>query len=42
MTEYELRCRRAAEALRVMRGDGVIDLPRLERILDPDREYGND
>jgi len=42
MTEFERRCRQAAEALHVMRGNGVIDLPKLERILDPDREYGHD
>jgi len=42
MTEFERRCRQAAEALHVMRGNGVIDLPRLERILDPDREYGHE
>jgi hypothetical protein len=42
MTEHERRCRQAAEALHVMRGNGVIDLPRLERILDPDREYGHE
>lgn len=36
MNEHERRCRQAAHELRVMRGNGVIDLNRIQELLDPD------
>lgn len=39
MTEYERRCRQAVHELRIMRGNGVIDLNRIDQILDPERGF---
>lgn len=39
MSEYERRCRQAVHELRIMRGNGVIDLNRIDEILDPERGF---
>lgn len=39
MDDYERRCRQALYALHLMRGTGVIDLNRIQHLLDPDGSF---
>lgn len=39
MNEHERRCRQATYEIRIMRGNGVIDLNKIEQLLDPDGSF---